>query len=435
MKKKQLIYVFYLFIIVGFLFNSCKKDDDDNNNNNNSDISYYQSRIGLEPTPAGTLSSVPTASNFTYSGQIPSSFYLDLPSPSNQGSQGSCVAWAAAYGIISYHNEPPYYDSKLASPSFVYNQTKIGDCSEGSYFISNGYYKGALNLLVEKGVCSLADMPYNESDCSQQPNTIQINNASDNKIVKYERVTDLSSDNIKKTLLSGYPILIGAELDLDFCNSNSSYVWVSNSSSFVGNHAMVIMGYDDSKSAFKILNSWGTSWGDNGYGWIDYSNLSNVIFEAYILYAGSNEFSVTFDGQTYSATQSIHVAISGNSFFIRGESPENNIVYLKLENFSGVGNYNFSTTYTATIEDINNFTYPKDEEIRFDYDNSIYDSHINRRVQSSGYDWITYEHNGSINISLFESNRIAGTVNAVLYKQLVGNPTPRNFSASFDIYY
>jgi len=120
--KKFKQFSFFLSLLIGVIlsFTGCKKDNDnDDDNNNISDISYYQSRIGLEPTPAGTLSSVPTASNFTYSGQIPSSFYLDLPSPDNQGSQGSCVAWAAAYGIISYHNEPPYYDSKLASPSFV----------------------------------------------------------------------------------------------------------------------------------------------------------------------------------------------------------------------------------------------------------------------------------------------------------------------------
>ena len=432
--KKFKQFSFFLSLLIGVIlsFTGCKKDNDnDDDNNNISDISYYQSRIGLEPTPAGTLSSVPTASNFTYSGQIPSSFYLDLPSPDNQGSQGSCVAWAAAYGIISYHNEPPYYDSKLASPSFVYNQTKIGDCSDGSYFISNGYYKGALNLLVEKGVCSLADMPYNESDCSQQPNTTQINNASDNKIVKYEKVTDLSSDNIKKALLSGYPILIGAELDLDFCNSNSSYVWVSNSSSFVGNHAMVIMGYDDSKSAFKILNSWGTSWGDNGYGWIDYSNLSNVIFEAYILYAGSNEFSVTFDSQTYSATQSIDVDFSDNSFFIRAQTPENNIVWLEFENFTGVGNYDFSTTYTVPLYD------PRDEEIRFDPENNFYEMRTNIRIVSVGSSTMTYQHNGNINITLYQSNRIAGTVNANLYFYNTYSPQTVSIplSASFDIYY
>jgi C1A family cysteine protease len=44
-----------------------------------------------------------------------------------------------------------------------------------------------------------------------------------------------------------------------------------------GGHAMTIVGYDDNrvsprgdKGAFKLLNSWGTGWGDRGYGWVSY---------------------------------------------------------------------------------------------------------------------------------------------------------------------
>ncbi|MFT3686226.1 MAG: C1 family peptidase [Phycisphaerales bacterium] len=36
------------------------------------------------------------------------------------------------------------------------------------------------------------------------------------------------------------------------------------------NHAIVIIGWDDSKEAWKIKNSWGPTWGENGYGWVKY---------------------------------------------------------------------------------------------------------------------------------------------------------------------
>jgi hypothetical protein len=45
---------------------------------------------------------------------------------------------------------------------------------------------------------------------------------------------------------------------------------------------MAIVGYDDAKQAFKVINSWGTSWGSNGYGWISYNLFGLVIDEAYI---------------------------------------------------------------------------------------------------------------------------------------------------------
>ena len=36
------------------------------------------------------------------------------------------------------------------------------------------------------------------------------------------------------------------------------------------NHAITIVGWDDSKESYLVKNSWGTQWGDKGYVWIKY---------------------------------------------------------------------------------------------------------------------------------------------------------------------
>lgn len=36
------------------------------------------------------------------------------------------------------------------------------------------------------------------------------------------------------------------------------------------NHAIVIVGWDDSLNAWLVKNSWGTNWGIDGYGWVNY---------------------------------------------------------------------------------------------------------------------------------------------------------------------
>jgi cathepsin L len=41
------------------------------------------------------------------------------------------------------------------------------------------------------------------------------------------------------------------------------------------NHTISIVGWDDTRHAWLIKNSWGTGWGINGYGWIDY-NSANI---------------------------------------------------------------------------------------------------------------------------------------------------------------
>lgn len=45
---------------------------------------------------------------------------------------------------------------------------------------------------------------------------------------------------------------------------------------------MVVVGYDDSKNAFKLVNSWGQNWSDRGFGWIDYSFFYQVVREGYV---------------------------------------------------------------------------------------------------------------------------------------------------------
>jgi C1A family cysteine protease len=38
---------------------------------------------------------------------------------------------------------------------------------------------------------------------------------------------------------------------------------------------MTIVGYDDTKQAFKVMNSWGTGFEQAGYFWVSYDWLQN----------------------------------------------------------------------------------------------------------------------------------------------------------------
>ena len=44
---------------------------------------------------------------------------------------------------------------------------------------------------------------------------------------------------------------------------------------WVGDYAVVLVGYDDSAAEFAFANSWGVVWGDKGYGYLPYD-----VFEA-----------------------------------------------------------------------------------------------------------------------------------------------------------
>jgi C1A family cysteine protease len=54
---------------------------------------------------------------------------------------------------------------------------------------------------------------------------------------------------------------------------------------------MVLVGYDDDRKAFRVQNSWGTGWGDQGRVWLAYDTFYHTgpdggdANEAYIIYA------------------------------------------------------------------------------------------------------------------------------------------------------
>jgi len=93
--------------------------------------------------------------------------------------------------------------------------------------------------------------------------------------------------NFKGYLSQGRPIVIGAKLGDRFMRWNSSAVISSDTYNNPGmqhaQHAMVLSGYDDSKNAFRVRNSWDTNWGDKGSIWVDYDFfVKNFCFAAFV---------------------------------------------------------------------------------------------------------------------------------------------------------
>ena len=72
---------------------------------------------------------------------------------------------------------------------------------------------------------------------------------------------------IKRHLAAGTPLVVGIPVYPDFDTlSEPNPVYDDTSGTQRGGHAVVIVGYDDRRSAFKIANSWGTDWGSEVMG-------------------------------------------------------------------------------------------------------------------------------------------------------------------------
>ena len=56
-------------------------------------------------------------------------------------------------------------------------------------------------------------------------------------------------------------------------------------------HAMCVVGYDDiiDGGAFRIMNSWGTWWGDDGFVWVRYKDFAQHVRYGYEMYLGNKK--------------------------------------------------------------------------------------------------------------------------------------------------
>lgn len=188
---------------------------------------------------------------------------IKMPTPMNQGSEGSCVAFAVGYAARSadlyYKTGASSYNisTNVFSPEFLYNQIKFStDCNSGTAM------QTGLDFMLNNGICTWATMPYSSTNgCSLLPNLYQQTEALNYKIEGYYKIYTSDIAMIKSMLDNNKPVIINVIADNSFINAKPGFVWRTYSGSGSLPHCIVICGYDDSKNAYKIMNSWGTTWG------------------------------------------------------------------------------------------------------------------------------------------------------------------------------
>ncbi|HEU4608439.1 MAG TPA: C1 family peptidase [Chitinophagaceae bacterium] len=212
------------------------------------------------------------------------------PDPGNQGQQGSCVAWSSAYAarsILEAARTGTNANQLRFSPSFLYNQIGLDGC-QGSYI------ERAMEFMTKQGAVPYDAFPYDDKDCSRQPDMGLIREAEQYRMRGFTRLTvgdrndQLDMRAIRENLSQGAPVVIGMMVGPSFMQPMMGKdVWEPEAGDEqmqgFGGHAMCVVGYDDSKygGAFLLMNSWGPEWGHNGFAWVQYRYFKYFVKEAY----------------------------------------------------------------------------------------------------------------------------------------------------------
>ncbi len=279
-----------------------------------------QGYTGCIPLSRGEYENLPTAPLPSHTrSATPSSCFLKTPAVGNQGTLGSCTAWATAYAATGILAIRKYGREIKFSPSFLYNQIqhiKNHDTCRGTDV------QMALTLLQHQGACRWEEMPYDVNGCDRQPTAEMHWSALSNRI-KWGRLANCAVvEEYKAHLANGHPIVFNVNCTTEYTKHAGGDGYWCIYGEFVPNkyHAMCVVGYDDNKTYggkrgfLKIMNSIGPLNGDNGFLWIAYDLVkTGTILEAYAVYDISPDVRLEGNGMLCS---------SGGIYHIENGAPE-----------------------------------------------------------------------------------------------------------------
>jgi C1A family cysteine protease len=192
----------------------------------------------------------------------------------DQENTGSCVGWASTDGVMRYHlvTAGRLGQKELLSPRCTWMASKETDnlVARPETFIEEAgtTLKAAMDICRKYGVVPDALLPFhvNTTMYTGDENAF-FATAAQRKCSSYFNMARNFSQ-WRTWVASHGPIMVGLNVDSTWDNATATKglldVFVPNT--VRGGHAVCVVGYTKD-GRFILRNSWGTTWGDKGFGY------------------------------------------------------------------------------------------------------------------------------------------------------------------------
>ena len=194
----------------------------------------------------------------------------------DQGNLGSCTANSIGNAHRFEQMKQGQADSFLPSRLFIYFNERVIEGTVNSD--SGAMIRDGIKSIAAQGVCPEKMWPYNINQFTKKPSSACYKEALKHQAISYQRLVQ-SPSQMKGCLASGYPFVYGFTVYESFESQAVAKTGIvpmpASGEKTLGGHAVLAIGYDDTKQRFIVMNSWGTGWGIKGFFTIPYGYLAD----------------------------------------------------------------------------------------------------------------------------------------------------------------